>query len=222
MKELIIAFVVAALPLAAAAQSAVKEPNAVVEEAAKELDQALSQRKEELAADREALYEVIDGILLPRFDRTYAAQLVLGRHWRSASEAQREQFVEAFYGNLLRRYADGVLDFDLGQVEILPFRGNTSDPRVTVRTLVTLDDGTEVPVDYAMVRREQGWLLFDVVIEGISYVRNFRAELNSEIQATSLDAVIERLESEARGKAQGGTQDDAQGEPGAARGDGNR
>jgi phospholipid transport system substrate-binding protein len=201
VKDLIIAVVIAALPVAALAQSNLTAPPQVVEEAAKELDRALSERKQELAADKEALYGLIDRILLPRFDRKYAAQLVLGRHWRTATEAQRERFIKAFYGNLLRRYADGTLDFDLSQVKVLPFRGNTSDPRVTVRTTVTLEDGTEVPVDYAMVRRDEGWLLFDVIIEGISYVRNFRAELNSEIQARGLDSVIGRLESEARGDA---------------------
>lgn len=199
LKDLIIAFVIAAIPVAVLAQADTKSPNDVVAEAAKQLDQALSARKEELSTDKEALYELIDEILLPRFDRKYAAQLVLGRHWRAASSQQRERFIDAFYGSLLRRYADGVLDFDLSQIEIQPFRGSLSDPRVTVRTTVTLEDGTEVPVDYAMVRRDEGWLLFDVVIEGISYVRNFRAELNSEIQAKSLDAVIQRLEGEASG-----------------------
>lgn len=201
LKDLIIAFVIAAIPVAVLAQADTKSPNDVVAEAAKQLDQALSARKEELSTDKEALYELIDEILLPRFDRKYAAQLVLGRHWRAASPQQRERFIDAFYGSLLRRYADGVLDFDLSQIEIQPFRGSLSDPRVTVRTTVTLDDGTEVPVDYAMVRRDEGWLLFDVVIEGISYVRNFRAELNSEIQAKSLDAVIKRLEGEASGSS---------------------
>lgn len=200
MKDLIIALVFGMMPAVALAQSNVPAPNDVVAEAARELDQALTERKQELAADKQALYDLIDGILLPHFDRKYAAQLVLGRHWRTASEEQRRKFIDAFYRNLLRRYADGALDFDLSQIRILPFRGNTADPRVTVRTVVTLDDGTTVPVDYAMVRREQGWMLFDVIIEGISYVRNFRAELNSEIQATSLDAVIRRLESEARRK----------------------
>lgn len=201
MKDLIIALIIAAIPVAATAQPDTRSPNEIVAEAAQQLDEALSERKEELAADKDALYDLIDEILLPRFDRKYAAQLVLGRHWRTANEQQRERFIEAFYGNLLRRYADGVLDFDLSKIEIHPFRGDTSDPRVTVRTSVTLDDGTEVPVDYALVRREAGWLLFDVVIEGISYVRNFRAELNSEIQANGLDAVIERLEGEARSNA---------------------
>lgn len=185
----------ACLAIAATAHAA--SPNDVIEEAANELSRALEGRKEELANDREALYETIDAILLPRFDRRYAAQLVLGRNWRSANDEQRQRFIDAFYRNLLRKYADGVLDYEEDKIEILPFRGDESKPRVIVKTRVTLDDGTEVPVDYALVKRDSGWMLFDVIIEGISYVRNFRAELDAEIQQSSLDAVIRRLEGEA-------------------------
>ena len=174
-----------------------QSPNDVIQEAADELAAELEGRKEALAAERQELYSVIDKILLPRFDRRYAAQLVLGRHWRTATAEQRESFIDAFYGSLLRKYADGVLEFDQDRVEILPFRGDDSKPRVTVRTIVKLEDGTEVPVHYGLVRRDSDWLMFDVTIEGISYVRNFRTELNAEIQATSLDAVIARLEAEA-------------------------
>jgi phospholipid transport system substrate-binding protein len=173
-----------------------QEPNDVIQSAADELAAALDGRKEALAANREELYGLIDNILLPRFDRRYAAQLVLGRHWRDANDDQRERFIDAFYGSLLRKYADGVLEFDQDRIEILPFRGDLTKKRTTVKTNVTLDDGTEVPVNYGMVQRDTGWLMFDVTIEGISYVRNFRTELNAEIQATSIDAVINRLEGE--------------------------
>lgn len=197
MKTYIVALAIALLPTVTLAET----PNEVVQEAAQLLDEKLSAKKDELAADREALYALIDEILLPRFDQKYAAQLVLGRHWRAASAEQRESFIDAFYSHLLRQYADGVLEFDLGMIEILPFRGDLSDPRTLVRTVVTLDDGTEVPVDYGMVNRDKGWQMFDVTIEGISYVRNFRSELNSEIQSSSLDAVIERLQKESGSKA---------------------
>lgn len=191
----------AATGLMSISAMAEQSPAEFIEEAAELLDEAVSERKEELSADRQALYEVINEILLPRFDQRYAAQLVLGRHWRTASEAQREQFIEAFYQSLLRQYADGVLEFDLGQLRILPYRGDPSQQRTVVRTVVRLDDGTEAPVDYGLVKRDSGWQVFDVTIEGISYVRNFRAEFNSEIQARGLDAVIERLQREA---SQGG------------------
>ncbi len=170
-------------------------PNDVVAEEANLLDQELKARKEELINDKEALYVVIDDILLPRFDRKLAAQLVLGRHWRTASDAQKTRFIEAFYATLVRRYAHGILEFVQKQLEILPYRGNASKNRTVVKTKARLNDGTEVPVNYRLIKRPQGWQLYDVVIEGISYVRSFRVELNSEISATSLDAAIARLES---------------------------
>ncbi len=192
------------LPLAIAwlsvAAHAQQSPNDVIQEAADLLDKALEGRKEELAANRAKLYEVINEILLPRFDRTYAAQLVLGPHWKTASKTQRQQFIDAFYQSLLHKYADGVLDYDQSRVEILPSRGDQTKPRAIVRTMVRLDDGTKVPVDYNLVKRDAGWLLFDVTIEGISYVRNFRVEMNAEIQQSSLDAVIARLQRETSGE----------------------
>jgi phospholipid transport system substrate-binding protein len=83
-------------------------PDAVIEGAVTELTDKLSGRKEELAEDRDALYALINDILLPRFDRKLAAQLVLAKHWRTASDEQRERFIEAFYNSLLRKYADGM------------------------------------------------------------------------------------------------------------------
>ena len=80
---------------------------------------------------------------------------------------------------------------------MLPFRGDLTKKRTKVRSTVQLNDGSKVDVDYELVKRDSGWLLFNIVIEGISYVRNFRAEMDSEISGSSLDAVIERLEGEA-------------------------
>ncbi|MCJ7590160.1 MAG: ABC transporter substrate-binding protein [Woeseiaceae bacterium] len=172
-------------------------PNEVVECAVTLLAEKLDGRQEELAADRRTLYALIDEILLPRFDRKFSAQMVLATHWRSADEAQRERFIEAFYQTLLRRYADGLLEFEQDRVKVLPFRGDLSKPRATVRSTVTLNDGTKVAVDYELVMRGSGWQLFNVVIEGVSYILNYRTELDAEIRASSLDAVIERLEKEA-------------------------
>lgn len=172
-------------------------PNEFVEEAVELLADQLDGRRDELAADKQALYSMIDEILLPRFDRRFAAGQVLARHWRTATPEQRDRFVEAFYKTLLHRYADGVLEFQMNRVEILPFRGDDTKRIATVKTIVELDDGTRVPVNYALVNRDGGWQLFDVTIEGVSYVRNFRAEFDAEIKSTSLAAVIERLEKEA-------------------------
>ena len=192
VKRLPLILVTCLISLTAQAES----PNTVIEEAAMLLGQAIEGRLDEFAKDKEALYALIDEILLPRFDRRYAAQLVLSRHWRTASEEDRDRFVNAFYNHLMHMYAEAVLEFDLANLDVLPFRGDESKKRTTVKTIVVLEDGTRVPVNYGMVKRETGWLMFDVTIEGISYVRNFKAEVNAEIQAEGLDGVIKRLEAE--------------------------
>jgi phospholipid transport system substrate-binding protein len=196
MKALALSLVLAAIGFAPAlAQDA--SPTAVVEGTVSLFAEKMDGRHDELAADRELLYSLIDEILLPRFDRKFSAQMVLAKHWRVADEAQRERFIEAFYQALLRRYADGLLEFDQDRVKVLPFRGDETKPRAKVRSTVELNDGTKVAVDYELVKRETGWLLFNVVIEGVSYIRNFRTEVDSEIRNSSLNAVIERLEGEA-------------------------
>jgi phospholipid transport system substrate-binding protein len=196
MKTLLISLVLA-LSLAAPASGKEQTPNEVIESAVQLFAQKLEGREDELAADRQALYALIDEILLPRFDRKFAAQIVLAKHWRSATEDQQERFIEAFYQALLRKYADGVLEFEQDKVTVQPFRGDLTKKRSKVRSTVQLNDGSKVAVDYELVKRDSGWLLFNVVIEGVSYVRNFRAELDAEIRGSSLDAVIERLEGEA-------------------------
>ena len=177
--------------------SAEDSPNAVIESSVVLLAEQLAGRREELAANREELYKILDDILLPRFDSRFAAQVVLAKHWRTATEEQQTRFIEAFYRALLRKYSDGILEFDPDMVTVLPYRGDDTKKRTKVRSTVALQDGSKVAVDYDLVKRQSGWLVFNVVIEGVSYVRNFRAELDSEIRSSSLDAVIARLEGEA-------------------------
>ena len=176
-------------------------PDEVIREAVDLLETGLDSRRDELAADRQALYDFIDGILLPRFERQFAAMYVLGKHWKSATETQRERFIAAFYMTLLQRYAEGVLEFDTDRIEILPFRGAADGRYSTVKTNVRLDDGTKIPVHYDLVNAKDGWKMFNVKIEGVSYATNYRKELDLEIKSSSLVAVIERLEAEIKSAA---------------------
>ncbi len=196
MQRSAIAAILMCLALATTDARAVT-PNELVREAVDLLADGLDGRKEELAADKNALYAFIDGILMPRFDRQFAASAVLAKHWRTASDDQKKRFIEAFYVTLVRRYADGILEFDTDRIEILPYKGNAKKRTTVVKTRVRLDDGTNIPVHYTLVNRKDKWRMFDVKIEGVSYVVNYRKEIDSEIRGSSLDKVIERLESAA-------------------------
>jgi phospholipid transport system substrate-binding protein len=183
------------MPLLANAES----PNAVIEEAVAILDKELTERRDELESDDAALYALVDEILLPRFDRRFSAKQALGKHWRTATPEQQDAFVIGFYRNLVHRYSDGLLKFDQGKIEVKPYRGDETKKYTKVKTIVTIDGGTKVPVDYMLINRETGWLMIDVIIEGISYLQTTKEELKAEISRSSLDAVIERLQRENAG-----------------------
>ncbi|MDH3275695.1 MAG: ABC transporter substrate-binding protein [Gammaproteobacteria bacterium] len=195
MRRLTITTVLICLAVAAGPTWAAT-PVEVITDAVELLTVGLDARKDEFAEDKDALYAFIDGILLPRFDREFAAGAVLGTHWRTATDEQKSRFIAAFYSSLVHRYADGILEFDTDRVEILPFRG-APKRTATVKTNVRLDDSTKVPVHYTLVNREDKWRMFNVTIEGVSYVRNYKMELDSQIRDSGLEKVIQRLETEA-------------------------
>ncbi|HET7268998.1 MAG TPA: ABC transporter substrate-binding protein [Oleiagrimonas sp.] len=195
--------VMAAAPSpAATSQSAnVQTPVEVVKSIANELADALEGHRKELKADKDKLIKVIDGILLPHFDIDYASILVLGRHAREATPAQRERFARAFYNSITHRYAEGLLDYTRGAVKVLPMRGQLNPRRTVVRTTVQLDNGKDVSIDYAFRQTSDGqWKVYDVIVEGISYITNYRNQVDVAIRKEGLEALIGHLESQG-GKA---------------------
>lgn len=172
-------------------------PNEVIQQAADDMAKRLDGRQDYLAEHPEELYALINEVLLPKFDTRYAGRLVLGKHWRDATPEQRDRFVDAFYNFMLRSYAKGVLKFDQDRVTVLPLSAPPERGRVVVKTQMRLDDGNEVPVNYSMRETPAGWRVYDVRIEGISYVQNYRNQFNAEIGAKGIDAVIARLEGDA-------------------------
>jgi phospholipid transport system substrate-binding protein len=195
-------FAIAWLPLAAAAQQAAVPgpgPQELMQETAQKMVDALDQDREGYRKDPQRVSALVDEILLPHFDTQYSAQLVLGKHWRNATPEQRKRFIDAFYHSLLNKYGTALADFTSDRMTILPFKGDASEGRAIVRTEVTANDGTRVPVNYTMRATPEGWKAWDVTIEGISYVKNFRTDIGAEIDQRGLEAVIARLESEAEG-----------------------
>jgi phospholipid transport system substrate-binding protein len=195
----------AAAPAATEASSIERDPQAVMIDVSTRLFAALDSNRVALRRNPEAVYPIVDQIVFPHFDVEYATQLVLAQHWRTATPEQRQQFIDAFYHALLRTYGSALADATADRLKVLPFRGDPSAPQVTVRTEVTRSSGGAVPVDYRLHRTPDGWKAFDVVIEGISYVRNYRADLDAEISARGLDAVIHRIETQGLAPARGGS-----------------
>ena len=165
---------------------------------------ALDAHRAEYRKDPARIDALVGEVMLPHFDAQYAARLVLGRHWTAASAEQRARFVDAFYHSLLRNYGSALVDFTPERLKVLPYQGSADAPNATVRTQVRKNDGTLIAVNYSLHRTSEGWKAWDVVIEGVSYVKSFRDDFGSEIDATGLDAVIQRLEKQQGARSTGG------------------
>lgn len=171
-------------------------PQQLIETASQDMLRDIDTNRAALRQDPARLRALVDKNLLPHFDTEYAARLVLGKHWRTATPEQRTRFVEAFIQAMMRQYGNALLEFTADRLTILPFKGDPAATTATVRSQVKRDNGTPVPVNYSMRGTPQGWKAWDVTIEGVSYVKNFRTDFGSEIDAKGLDAVINRLETE--------------------------
>ena len=178
-------------------------PQELVENSAKRMLTELDANRAMYTKDPAKLDSLVANVLLPNFDSEYSARLVLGQTWRTATPDQRKRFVDAFYHSLLRNYGTALLNFTSDKFVVLPYKGDPGDTQATVRTEVRKDNGEKVPVNFSLHKTDAGWKAWDVVIEGISYVKSFRTDFAAEIQQKGLDEVINRLESDGKVRANG-------------------
>ena len=185
-----------AQPASAATAAMQGSPSQLVLDNTQRVLKTIEARRAEFTRDRAALQAFVGGEFNTMFDRDYAARQVLGRHGRGASDADVKAFGDALADNLMRRYGSSLLDFNTRlQVRI---KSETALPRglgVKVSSELTRQGGEPIPVDYLMRRAGSGWRVFDVMVEGVSFVQTFRQQFDSELQRKSIAQVAQELRS---------------------------
>ena len=152
------------------------------------------ENKERLNNNKEELYSIIDQTLSPYFQKKYAGRLVLNQHWKTSTNDQRQRFTKGLYESLVRSYALTLLNFDISQINVLAHLPITNEvKRITVKSEV-MYRGELIPMNFSFGKFKEGWRFYDVKIEGVSYIKNYRNQFNAEISANGIDAVIDRLE----------------------------
>jgi len=169
-------------------------PSQLIETSAQAMLKDLDANRAAYKQDPAKISALVEKYLLPNFDVDYSAQLVLGRHWRTATPDQRKRFIDAFYKSLLRNYGSAIAEFTGDRLRVIPSKVEPTADRATVRTEVKRSDGSRIPVNYSLRKTDTGWKAWDVVIEGISYVKSFRDDFGAQIDSQGIDAVITRLE----------------------------
>ena len=173
-----------------------RDPVTIIEQTTTSIFETLETRRQEFSEDPGKLRDMVRSDLLPLIDLDYSARLILGRAGRGVSADQLQAFSQAMSDILIRRYADGLLEFRSNeQVEVLPMKGNNTEKLTRVRTRVKLQNGGFAPVDYAFRKTELGWKAFDVTVEGISYVITFRNQISPRVEADGIDQVTQEIRS---------------------------
>jgi phospholipid transport system substrate-binding protein len=185
----------------AAAQSAAQEsPSQVIQTAADGLLKALNTDRQTYRNNPSKVQALVDQYILPHVDTEFAAQLVLGKYWRTATPQQRQRFINAFYHSMLNNYGAAIVEFTSNTLKVYPTRMKAGDQNATVRTEMSRTSGPPVNVNYYMHMTPEGWKAWDVIIDGVSYVKSYREDFGSQItqqggNAAAIDSVINRLES---------------------------
>ncbi len=181
----------AAVPVAPGVDHAA--PEAMVKRTGDTLLARLRKDHVQLKAHPGRIYDLVSDLLLPHFDFTTMARWVLGRYWRTATPAQRKQFVDEFRTLLVRTYATALLEYRDQRIRYLPFHGDAASGDVTVRTKVLQPGGRSIPIDYRLDRRGGRWRIYDVSVDGVSLVTTYRGSFASEIQRIGMGGLLNKL-----------------------------
>jgi len=184
---------IAALLFSGGTWAAQDAASTLVKDVSERMLAALERRRGEIDRDPSLIYGLVDDILVPHFDFDKITQAAVGVHWRKATPQQRRELSEGFRQVLIRTYARALLNYSGEEVRYLPVKPGRREDTVTVSTEVREPAGPTVPVDYRMYLKGGRWKVYDVVIDHVSLIANYRSSFNSQIRREGIDALIRRL-----------------------------
>lgn len=175
------------------AQAAVATPDAVVKQTADGVIERINTQRSELNANPSKIYDVVNELVIPHFDFTSMSKWVLGKNWKAASEAQRNEFIEQFKTLLVRTYARALLEYSNQQIKYFPVEMNSNSKLAVVKTEMTSDGAQPFPVAYRMHQTNEAWKVVDVSVDGVSLVSTYRGSFSTQIKKSGFDSLINEL-----------------------------
>lgn len=184
--------------LALGAQASELSPDILAKNTTQEVLAILKADKDIQSGNVKKAYELVEAKVLPHFDFNRMTQLAVGKHWNSASPQQKQALVKEFRSLLVRTYATSLTEFSNQTVEFKPLNMRPEDAQVTVKTEINQPGGKPIPIDYEMYKTSFGWKVFDVAIDGVSLVINYRSSFANTIRQSGIDGLIAMLEAKSR------------------------
>lgn len=191
-RQCMLLLLLACLPLTVPAEELVG-PQQVVQRISDQLQQILQNNQERMREDPAFVYQLANEVLAPHVDFVHVSSLVLGKHWRRATDEQKQAFSRQFQRLLVRTYSTAFKEFQGWEISYTPLRMNEGDSDVAVHTLINRTGASPVAVVYRMHIQDGDWKAYDVKIEGISLVTNYRTSFSKEVRRSGMRGLIERI-----------------------------
>lgn len=179
--------------LSSFAVAAVGDPQQMVRETGDRVLAEVTARKAELEARPELIYPLVESTVLPHFDFREMSQSALGRFWRDASEDQKAGITREFRELLVRTYASALLGYSGQQIEYLPAQIPADATNVMIPTRITSAGAPPVPINYRLKLEDSKWMVYDVVIDGVSLITNYRSQFAAVVRRNGIDGLIATL-----------------------------
>jgi len=169
------------------------EPDVLIKNTVQEVLAIIKQDKDIQAGNQKKILELVDAKVLPHFNFARMTQLAVGKHWRTATPEQKQALTTEFRNLLVRTYTKAFTVYRNQTVEVKPFKMPPGATEVTVKTVIIKPGEPSVPVDYNMEKTETGWKAYDLAVEGVSLVTNYRSTFSEQIQQSGIDGLIKTL-----------------------------
>lgn len=159
-------------------------------------DRVLSEIKANAAQykqDPSKLYALVDEVVLPHFDFAAMTDLALGRYKNKVDASQKPLIVNEFRVLLVRTYGKALLEYNDQVIVYLPMEGSEADGEVTVKTEIEQAGGFPIPLNYSLRQSDQGWKIYDISVDDISLVTNYRSSFARQIRKNGVEGLVEVL-----------------------------
>ena len=170
-------------------------PDVFLKNSVKEISAFISDNKEILDTNENYLKSKVDELVVPKLDIELMSKLVLGKkNWLSMNKLYQKRFQLAFRGLMVRTYMKSLTSFDGEKIKFLPYKKGKRMDIARVKSVYLLREG-ELNVNYSLkMNRSGSWKVYDINIDGISLLKNYRSDFKSHIQRNGIDSLIEELE----------------------------
>lgn len=168
-------------------------PDVLAKNTTQEVLAVLKQDKDIQRGDLNKVFQLVEAKVLPNFDFNRMTQLAVGKHWPRATAKQKQALVAEFRNLLVRTYATSLTAFSNQTVEFKPLKLKPADTDVTVRMEIRQPGSQPLPIDYNMYKTPFGWKVYDVAIDGVSLVTNYRASFSNSIRQSGIDGLIKTM-----------------------------